>query len=86
MKAVASETSLDYGSDAVRKPEPEPGQMKDEDGEGEFGWANATNDDWLQGGTTTVDAGTAMYANHFDGFVPREHSLILRCATLRPIR
>jgi hypothetical protein len=84
VKAVASATFLGYGSDAVRKPEPE--QKKDEDEEGEFDSANAMNDDWLQGGTTTVDAGIAMYANHFDGFVPREHSLILRCATLRPIR
>jgi hypothetical protein len=84
--AVAFETILGYGSDAVRKSEPEQKKDEDEEGEGEFDWAIAMNDDWLQGGTMTADAGIAMCANHFYGFVPREHSLILRCATLRPIR
>jgi hypothetical protein len=79
----AFETFLDpagYGSDAGRKLELE--QKGDE-----FDWASAMNDEQLKGGTTTaVDAGIAMDANHFDGFAPRERSLILRYATLRSIR
>jgi hypothetical protein len=68
---LRSRKAAEYGSDAVRKPDPE--QKKDEDEEAvgkpeleqkkdedESDWANAMNDEWLQGGTTTADAGIAM--------------------------